>query len=153
MTVPIIFFPGLSLEEYAWFTIIQSALSLLLMVGFSWVVSRSFKEDKNALNLRTITITALLIEGGNILTSISWVILVLFVLAGFLFLAFLYALVPYFIIHLTLHEQEDIKVKTRNVLFLYLFCFIPSFLVSMSLTSVIFNLFGVKNHFLFTFWG
>lgn len=154
--IPIIFFLGMNSQEHIWFQVTQTILDyvfvfLLLHFGLKMISQRVH-------NRRKVLITGLSIEGVHVISFFMWYFFVLYALGGFIIEILFLFIVPYFIIYL-LHTQHagneasptDQKsyLSTRKAFLLYLISVPPALILSSLLTSVLFNLIGIQNFFIF----
>jgi len=163
MMIPVILFLGMNPQELLLFQIVQTILDyglvyLLLFVVLKKINPQSYKVSK-------LLITALCIEGVYVAASLLWYFFVHYGIGGFFIELIFLLLVPYLVIYLLYTPTSDVLKKaskgeggrplnqerylsTGKSFLLYLLSVIPAFIISCTLTSVFFNLFGIYNVFI-----
>ena len=149
MTLPLEFFPGLSTLELMLFNVIQSLFSYFFFVFLMYLAFWLMKKSRTEIDLKKILSIGLIIEIFNIITSLLWILFILFVLVGVVVQFLFYFMVPATIVYLAYYSKPEFKES--KVLFLYIVAFLPSLILSTLLTSVFLNLVGIHNYFVFMF--
>ena len=112
-----------------------------------WYSSDKKREE---IDLKKLLITAIIMEIGNLITSLMWIWFILFILAGFLLLIIFYFMVPLSIMYLRYYKKSEFS--ELKVMILFATTFMPATFISMFLTSVLLNMIGIQNYFAFTFF-
>lgn len=165
MMIPIILFLGMSSSELLLFEIVQTLLDYLFisLIAFAFL-KKLFPE---IYNLKKILLTALCIEGVYFGTFCIWYFFVHYGIGGFIIELLFLFIVPYIVIYLfytpyATHKEEahldknksqitsSSSLSTGKSAILYLVSIPPALFLSCLLTSVIFNLIGIHNIFIFS---
>ncbi|MHA1265057.1 MAG: hypothetical protein ACTSRS_07445 [Candidatus Helarchaeota archaeon] len=163
--IPIILFLGFSPEIYVWFQIVQTGLDYLLVFSFLYTVLQ--KLNPSAYNRKKLLLTALGIEGVHVISFFMWFFLVYYAIGGFIIELIFLFIVPFFVIYLfytpdteTLKQFDNEEaipqstsfpfLSTSKAWLLYICSVLPALLLSSLLSSILFNLFGFHNVFIFS---
>ncbi len=163
--IPIILFLGLNAQEYLVFQIVQTILDYLFVFLILYAVLKKINPD--AYTRRKALLTALGIEGVHVISSFTWYFLALYAMGGLLIELIFLFLVPFFVIYLLYTQNAENlnsdSMKTNNdpinqtpylstgkSWLLHALTVPPALLLSSFLTSIVFNLLGIQNHFIFS---
>ena len=145
--IPSYFFLGLNLVGYIIFSVIQTIfhqilLNLLLNLG-SWILMK----DDSKIDRKDIILTSLIIELGNFINSFVIYLFIYTGLFGILLFLLIYFMFPFIILYLRYYEKD--RIPERKIFLLYFVSVPASFIISIVCTSIILNLLGFQNRFLF----
>jgi len=145
--IPSYFFLGLNLVGYIIFSVIQTTfhqilLNLLLYLGF-WLILK----DNSKIDRKDILITSLIIELCNSINSFVMYLFMYTGLFGILLFLLIFFMLPFIILYLRYYEKD--KISERKIFLLYFVSIPASFIISIVSTSIILNLLGFQNRFLF----
>jgi len=163
--IPIILFLGLDPQGFVILQIVQTLLDYVFVFLLIYIVLK--KLNPHAYDRKKTLITALGIEGIHVLSSFMWYFLVLYAIGGFIIELLFLFLVPFFVIYLLYTQNSDsMKIgskengaqsissnpylSTGKSWLLYACSVPPAFVLSCLLTSVILNLIGIQNTFIFS---
>lgn len=149
MTVPLEFFPGLSVTNLIIFNIIQTLINFFLFIFLLYGYLYLLKKSRNEVDKKKIIITGLILEFFHFINSILWNFFILFVLVGIIAQFLFYLMIPACVIYLKYYSKSEFN--ELKVFLLYMVVFIPALLLSMFLTSILLNFSGIANYFVFTF--
>lgn len=163
--IPIIVFLGLDPQGFVIFQIVQTIINFIFVfLLISFVLK---KLTHAAYNWRKLLITALSIEGIYVISFFICYLLVLYAMAGFIIELLFLFLVPFFVIYLLYSqssaslgkgiEKNEVQssnsspyLSTGKCWLLYACSIPPALILSCLLTSVILNLVGIHNTFIFS---
>jgi hypothetical protein len=145
--IPSYFFLGLDFVGFIIFSIIQTLLNqillnLLLYLGF-WL----FIKDNTKIDRKDILLTSLIIELCNFINSFVMYLFIYTGLFGILLFLLIFFMFPFIILYLRYYEKD--KISERKIFLLYFVSIPASFIISIVCTSIILNLLGFQNRFLF----
>ena len=163
--IPIIVFLGLDPQGFVIFQIVQTIINFMFV--FLLISFVLMKLNPHASDWRKLLITALSIEGIYVISFFICYFLMLYAMGGFIIELLFLFLVPFFVIYLLYTQNSDSlgkgieknKVPSRNsspylstgkCWLLYACSVPPALILSCLLTSVILNLFGIQNTFIFS---
>ncbi|MGV9173035.1 MAG: hypothetical protein ACOC44_16665 [Promethearchaeia archaeon] len=147
--IPTPFFLGFNTIELVFFELTQTALNLVLGVILLQAILQRY--DSRRLSKKRILLTAVSVELCNIFSSFFWYYLVLYAIAGFPLLVILMLTLPFFAIYFNyVNNQEGVVLSMKNTLIVHLVSVIPAIILSSILSSLLFNLIGIRNFFIFS---
>ena len=146
--IPAYFFLGLPLIGYFIFSIIQTIIYLILLILLLYLGFWILIKDISKIDKKDILLTSVIIELCNFINSFVVYLYVYLALYGVLIFLLIFFMFPFIILYLRYYEKD--KISEVKIFLLYFISIPASFFISIICASVILNLLGFQNIFLFS---
>ena len=147
--IPFNSLPGLTFFEILIFEIIQTIIHFIIFEGFLYLGLFLHFKDKSQIDIKNILITGLIVE---VVESITAFYSIFYVIGGGIAIIinlFITYAAEFLIIYLRYYEKNKLSLKW--VFILFFITFPPAYLISITLTNIIFGLFGIPNAYSISF--
>lgn len=147
--IPAPFFLGFNTFELVLFELAQTAINYILVIFLLRLVLRRYLANEP--DVKKILFTGIYVEVCNTISTFFWYYLVLYAIAGFPLLIIFGLTLPFFAIYFSyVRNEKRNALSMKNTLVVHLTSIIPAVILSSILSSLLFNLMGIQNFFIFS---